>query len=277
MKNLEKKIRIQLYTPDFDQISDRLVVQSTEFSKGPEKAHKGPFRIELNLFEESDITEAITYLKQLTGLVPTVSPKKRVPKSKLNPQTESYSQDLLEELSEIRDPAKFNDLLTNQGFIFTTAQFLKDMGLPINLPKKFTDSNNYRILIRVIKKAKSLLNNKYDPTLIVVIPRKPEGDDLTKEGHVVVKLFSLADQVGEVILPQVKTSKLKVPKGMLTKFPMYMTQEERNKFRLERDKLVKNPELAPSKFYKRWVHAVADESKGRGVTFPHMDSIEKPY
>lgn len=267
MKNFEKKIRIMLFSKDGEQLSDRLLSQDVELRQGPKDLHEGPLRVEVSLFSQEDVNLFKDYVDKLKGKLPIESQKKRGRKRK-NTVTASYRDEVIKQLSGTKDPGEFYKFLEEEGFTFTNYQLLQDLGLPVKLPEEYQDSEIYRIAIRLVRKAKNPLNNKYDPTLLLVIPRK---------GDPIIRGFNMTEEVLKVELDSLKISKIKIPKTGLTKFPHYMTAEERNKFRVERDKLIKDPESKPSRFYKRWVHPVADQNKGKGLKLPYLDEIERPY
>lgn len=271
-KDYEKKIRVQLFDPDFNQLSDKLVAQDLELKIGPKEPHNGPLKVEVCLFEETDINLFIEYLQRLHGTLPMNVPGKRGRKRiKADPESEEFSSEFVDMLLDTpsRDADEFGELVEKEGFIFTSYQLLKDLELPVNLPEDYIEPDDYRLLIRLIRKAKNPLNNKYDPTLILAVSKMKD------DPRVVVIHFN--KEVGELELENFKASKIKVPTSNMTKFPTFMTQEERNKFRVERDKLIKEPEKEATKFYKRWVHMVAEENTGKGIEFPRIDTIPKPY
>jgi hypothetical protein len=265
MKNLEKKIRIQTFDKDFSQLEDRLIGQDLELKSGPKVTHEGPLKVEVCLFEQEDISLFKDYLDRLIGNLPLEAKKPRGRKLKASSPT--FNEDLIESIKEVESVSDFNTLLEKSGFVATSIQLLKDLEIPVSLPEDL-DMGKYRLLIRMIKKAKNLLNNKYDPTLLILVPRK-RGDDVVVIYH------------GEVVLNQsidkVSSSKIRVAKSLMTSFPHFMTQDERNKFRIEKSKLEADEKVKPSRFYARWVHYVADENEGKGITFPRIEEIERPY
>jgi hypothetical protein len=269
-KDFEKKIRIQLFDGEFNQLHDKLIAQDLELKIGPKESHKGPLKIEACLFEPEDVKSFIEYLLRLQGHIPLVTRGKRGRK-KTRPDSDStnFADTLIDSIVDITDADELFDILQKEGFIFSSYQLLKDLGLPVNLPEEYTDPDDYRILIRLTRKAKNPLNDQYDPTLLLAVSR------IKDESKVLIFQFNKLVETME--MDNLKSSKIKVPNSNLTKFPHFMTQEERNKFRVEKEKLIKESERDPSKFYKRWVHMVADENKGKGIEFPRIDTIPKPF
>jgi hypothetical protein len=265
MKNLEKKIRIQTFDPEFSQIEDRLIGQDLELRSGPKIVHEGPLKVEVCLFQQEDVQLFKDYLDRLMGNLPLEAKKTRGRKIKMGSPT--FNEDFIESFKEVSSVDEFNTLLEKTGFVATSTQLLRDLEIPISIPEDI-DMPKYRLLIRMLKKAKNPLNNKYDPTLIILVPRK-KGEDVLLIYHGEIEVTQSIDKVS--------SSKVRVAKSLMTSFPPFMTQDERNKFRVEKEKLDKNPEAKPSRFYARWVHYVADENEGKGITFPRLEEIERPY
>lgn len=265
MKDFEKKVRIQLYDEEMNHLSDRLLGQDQELSLGPKETHSGPLKVEVCLFNKDDVDNFVEYLQRIQGDLPlrVVGTRGRKKSSKMS---KSGNHDLVEELKAMTTGTEFYDFTTANDFIFTNYQLLQDLELPVKIPEEFQDSDEFRLLIRLTKKAKNPLNNKYDPTLLLVVPRK---------GSSIVRGFDMTEEILQIELDSLKVSRIKVSRSNLTKFPPYMPLSERNKFRIDRDKLIADPEAKPSRFYERWVHPINDINKG--ITFPRIDDIPKPY
>ncbi|MDY0200605.1 MAG: hypothetical protein RBR40_06420 [Tenuifilaceae bacterium] len=266
MKDFEKKIRIQLFDEEMNQLSDRLLGQDLELRMGPKNTHKGPLKVEACLFTVDDLVLFRDYLDRISGELPLTQAKKRGRKKTKMVETEGFGEVLAKELSNITTGSDFYKFLEDNDFVFSNYQLLVDLGLPVKLPEEFQDPEDYRILIRRIKKAKNPLNSKYDPTLILALERT---------NSTVVLGFNMSEEVLRLELDSLKVSKIKVSRSNLTKFPGFMTLEERNRFRIDRDNLIKNPDAKPTRFYSRWVHPIADINSG--IEFPRIDEIEKPY
>lgn len=268
MKTFEKKLRIQLYDSEMNQLSDRLVEQDLEFRKGPSNVHDGPVKVEVFLLTPEDVEAFKVYLDKLSGSLPKdFLPSRKNKKFPKVSQDDELDSALITELGNLTDPEEFNETITSLGFVFVTYELIKDLNLPITLSDELTEADDFRLLIRLLRTAKNPLNNKYDPNTVIAVSRIKNEPG--------VKIFHFNKLVLELPL-DLKPSKITVPTSNLTKFPSYMTQEERNKFRVEKEKLIKDPDLLPSKFYKRWVHMIA-EINPSGIEFPRLSEIPKPY
>jgi len=265
---MEKKMRIQLYDSEFNMLSDRLVAQDVEIRRGVREKHEGPLKIEICLFQESDVEDLREYLGQLVGSLPLNPVRKKRNKNKLNIASPSYREEFVTIFDKFLEDGTAIPFLKEQGFIFTSLSFLQDLGLPIIIPEGL-ETTELRWMIKRTKQAKNPLNNKYDPTILIGIKRlspktagyiviTPDGISLDKEGAVIGK-------------------NLKVPPQVKVKFPHFLTADERVKLSLEIGTLRKEEDKKPSPLYRRWIWAIAKENEGKKIDFPRLETIPNPY
>jgi len=262
MPELENKMRLQLFDNEFNMLSDRLVAQGPEFMKSPKSIHQGPLKIELSLFTQEEARLAVTYLQQLIGDLPIEAPKNKRGRKKVNLSSPTYREELVDHLSTMLGAKEVTDYLRNEGFVFTTLDFLEDLGNPIAIPVKPRKRNKW--LVRLIRKAKNPLRNKYDLSVLVGF----RGSKLT--------IFSGQDILLEHTLEDDILTQVKVPIKFKVKFPVYMQADERTQFRVQMDLLKKDPELKPSRLYTRWLGEVARVSP-KEISFPLADKIPDMY
>lgn len=257
-----KKMRLQLFDTNMGQLEDRLVAQDTEIRKGPNNPHKGPLKIEVCLFEEEDINNVLNYIKLLAGFLPLES---KLPKAKKLKDTD-YSEDesswrdaLLKEVLQMETQDDIIKALREQGFVFVTTDHIADMGLfdwstiDTNTTANI-DEDQFQWMIKLIKEAKSPVNNKYDPMLLVGF--KLLGDKIDWMTTI------LHDQVEIHEKTWKSKNKVTFKKTDMCKFPTYMVLEEREKFRIELYKARKDTaEHTFSKFFKRWYKDVEFREK----------------
>lgn len=240
---MEKKIRIQLYSEEGQLQSDRLVSQDIEFNTGPKEVHKGPARIEFSLLEPEDIAKAKTYLDKLSGKIELVSKKVKVKVSK-EIATPTEREDLVKEVLEgCKNQDELITTLRKHGFKFMMWDFLEtfDFGIPIKEPHK----QKYQWMLKCLKEAKNPTVDKYDPMLIFGIQMYENRAD-----KVVVYLNGEYHGSFNVSVPDKPREVYK--KTEMIKFPPYMTEEEREKFRYELRQYQLQPEKSLSKFFLRW-------------------------
>lgn len=242
-----KKIRVQLFDSEMNQITDRLVTQETEFRTGPKEPHKGPLKIEVCLFTKDDANDCLTYIKKLIGDLPIeVAPAKLKTANMASADDDSWRESLVQSVPEFESQDGLIKDLRNQGFVFLTAEHLADMGLVT-----WTEDDvqwSYQWMVKLIKEAKSLINNKYDPT--VMFGFKLLGDK-------VEQMYTyLHGDMESIEMPWKSANKVTFRKTEMVKFPHYMIAEEREKFRVELYKARKLfSEEKPhkfSKFFRRW-------------------------
>ena len=237
------KMRIRLLTPGGMVVSDRLVSQPIEFSKGPQEKHDGPFLIEFNLFGKEDAELAQEYLGKLALGLPLSSPKERkIAKKKIAMLDKEPIKELYHTaISKNTTQAELMNYLREQGFVFLTPQFIQDFKIPINIVEKHEE---YKFMVRAVKVAKNPQADKYDHQLAFGF--KLGGDSLNVQVYMYGEFFT------KLKLEMGKPDKRTLQKPEFLVFPKYMTEEERVKFSIEHRKLKNDPELKPSKLYLRW-------------------------
>lgn len=246
---MKPKMRIQLFDKEGHQIQDRLVDQLTECNMGPKEKSEGMIKIELAIQEKDDIERVISYIKKLTGLVPIEAKGaktyvKKVKAVNLDDQDsrEAFLEELNNHIKDQKDLIKW--LREEQGFVLLTVQHMEDIGIKLELPK----GTEQQFYIKCLKKAKDPKNDKYDPNLAIGI--SVIGNPST---YVPIYLFGKLEKELQVPVPK---KDFIFKKQEWTKFPVYMTAEEREKWRKEHRELSLNAEKEPSKFYKRWAEHV---------------------
>jgi len=245
---IEKKMRQQLFDAEFNQLEDRLVAQDTELYKGPKNPHKGPMKIEVCLFEQSDVESFITYLQKLVGTLPIES-KVKAPKIRAGDDTSGTHDTIME---QVKAAAEVNQesvlkLLRSFDFVCITTDDLRaatDADIT-------GDEVELQWMVRLLREAKNPLNNKYDTTLIY-------GFQLLGEK---VPTF-LAKEFGNtepIDCPWKSDQAYNFKKLNLSKFHPAMVEEERLKFSQELAKyrkLIKDGEKlpeGPTKLFRRWM------------------------
>ena len=270
MKENLKKMRLQLFDKEFNQVEDRLVSQDTELYKGVKELWEGPLKVEVCLFQKSDVETFKEYLDKLVGNLPLDPPKKKRGRTKFKVSSPSYREELAEMVKKEADMGTVVANLKETGFIFTSVEFLKDLGLPIAMPEDLS-YEDYRWLVKLTRKAKNPLRNKYDVSVLVGVQKFKKD----KVEFVVVSAGELLVQVNGIAQPK----DIKVPPRFKVKFPHFLTPDERVKLSLEIGELRKegNKDQKPSPLYRRWIWAVAKENEDKGLDFPRLESIPNPY
>lgn len=256
MENVEskahlKKMRLQLFDGGLNQLEDRLVSQDTELRKGPAEVHKGPIKLEVCLFEKEDIDRVVLYINQLVGYLPVeLTPKKARKEVGEYTDDKSWRETLLAEIIQLESQDEMVARLRKEGFIFMTSEHLADLGL-IEWAKEQDHLTHFQWMIKLLKEAKSPVNNKYDPKLLI-------GFKLL--GEKTEEVYSLLHGSPEMYHKVwKKANKVTFKKSEMAKFPVWMNAEEREKFRTELYKARKATDEAPhefSKFFKRWYQDV---------------------
>jgi hypothetical protein len=257
---LKKSVRIQLFD-DSGMVSDRLISQVSEFYLGPKEKHEGPLRIEFTFEEKSDVEQAITYLNKLVGYMPIKSEPKVRGRKPLN-QNSDYKdigedkEQIIEKL--IKESSNQDELinkLREMGFIFMTSDYLKHF-IPDTYKIKGIHLDAYDWLIRRIREAKTPMNDKFDPQVLLGVKISSE-----RSPKLVKYIYGEYKGKNELVIPSKKA--ITFGKTNLMKFPMYMNEEERLKWGTEHRTLFQNPDKKPSKFYLRWYKdiKVGDELK----------------
>lgn len=256
MMKIKKKLRIQSFDNEGYQINDRLVEQDIEFATGPKDVHKGPMKIEVNLWEQDDVDKFINYLKKLLGELPLETPgkvktkKAGTLKSILAPE---HREEIIAEALKIENQDEVIEYLRSTGFEFLTYDYITSLGLNTGISDNHKEK--YQWMLKIVKKAKNPLNNKYDPTLCFGF--KLIGN---KIGTFVIYLYAEKHKV--VKTPWKDKNKLSFKNTEMIKFPPYMIQEEKDKFRVELDFLKRFEDKKPSKFFIRWAQDVEFKDKG---------------
>jgi len=227
---MEQKMRIQLFDPEFNQISDRLVTQGPEFDKGPkniEQVNGGGIKVEFSLFTAQDVDLCITYLRQLVGDLPLDAPKQKRGRKKLNASSPNFRDELIDHISTILSSTELVEYLKAEGFVFTTLDYLEDLGNPIAVSK--SHRKRYKWLVRLIRQAKNPLNNRYDISILIGF----RGEKLM--------VYSGEEILHKATLTNSIEIHIKVPVKFKVKFPPYMQHDERAQFRAQMEKLKNRP------------------------------------
>ena len=257
-KVFKPKLRITLLDDHGAYISDRLVDAYTEMNMGPKVSHQGPIRLEVTLTNKSEVDNFKNYLDKLTGTLPIAKPSVGRGRPSLGSITlvetprEDIYQDVEKMISEGKSQPDIIKYLRDIGFVFIlTEDFLfhfpefefnkKDIGDPTD-NKQYPDS--YSWMVRRIRKAKDPKADKFDPMImfgfsILNGPSKKVIPYLYKDRKKPLK----ADPGKKVI---------SFSQAEFTKFPKYMTEQERIKFSTEQRQLLNLPDKKPSKFFMRW-------------------------
>lgn len=240
---MEKKLRIQLFDTEGRMIDDRMVTQDPEVAKGPQLTHVGPMRIEFSFDSPDDVAKVKTYLDQLVGNIPlgTKKARKSMVKTMEDPKVREA---ILEEAIGMEDQDQLIAFLREKGFRFMMSDFLQTFDWP-QLQIKEKHLEKYQWMLYCQKPAKNPKSDKYDPMLIFGIQLLPEHDE-----RIVVYLHGEYHKGYKIPIPSKPKEVFK--KTNMTKFPDYMTHDEREKFRFELRQYEADPEKPLSKFWKRW-------------------------
>lgn len=251
MPDLEKKLRLQLFDSDFNQVADRLVGQNLELTTGPKEVHKGPMKVEVCLYVEEDIEKFVLYLNKLKGKLPLEEKIKKVKHLEMDvPEDREKLIDALIKESPTQD--ELIQKLRDRGFKFLTIDYIDD--LELNFVVKDGDEK-YQWMMKPIKEAKNPINSKYDPSIAF-------GFKLLDEKVSTFKVYLYGGKEDKkFIKPWKKDSKFTFKSTEMIKFPAYMIAEERIKWRAEHLQLKNDPKKVPSKFYQRWEKDVLTGNK----------------
>lgn len=267
-KNIPKpKIRIQLLDEYLRPIEDRLVDQTTEFYLGPKKAHKGPVKFEITLADQLDIDNFKAYIDKLRSDLPIkeISSRGRPSNNSSNANIDSPREDILLQIEKMEDQDEAIKYLRDLGFVFLlTEDFLtyfpefefdtRDIGKP-NSTGQYLESLCW--MVRCIKRAKDPKSDKYDKMIIFGI--HIQGGRSKK-----VVPYLYGERKKPLRIEYKDDKKLSFSKVTeLTKYPHYMTEDERLKFGTEFRQLTSNKDKKPTKFFLRWYKDVkfSDENK----------------
>ena len=258
---IDKKMRIQLFSKEGTPISDRLVTQITEFYQGPKEIHQGPMRIEFSIEDTKDTDEIITYLNQLRGSLPlkVVGTRGRKPIGATDSNEDigfDARKALMDNLLDSKNQDEFIDKAREAGFVFVTSEHIRQIAEKqnVNSLPDYCSADSFEYLIKLIRRAKDPISDKYDLSMIFAI-----------------KILSgRSPRIRTWLLGEEGKAKLEIPevsytykKTGLIKFPSFMNEDERLKWSREIRLLIEKPELKPSKFFKRWAQdtQVPDELK----------------
>lgn len=240
---MEKKLRIQLFDSEGRLASDRLVSQDPEISKGPQFVHPDPIRVEFTITSKGDVEMCKTYLDQLSGQMPLQEKKKR--KAAIIHDEDNREDFLINLMGAVTNQDDLIKELRALGFMFMTYEYLKTLGFDV-LEIKGRHQTEYQWMIKCLKQGKNPKTDKYDPMLLFGIQLM--GDRVNK---IVVYLNGIFYKKYDVLLPDKPQETFK--KSGMVKFPPYMIESEREKFRFELRKLKLEPKREPSKFLLRWL------------------------
>tara|TARA_R110002020_G_scaffold131482_5_gene293972 strand:+ start:927 stop:1709 length:783 start_codon:yes stop_codon:yes gene_type:complete len=245
---MKSKIRIQLFDKEGKLESDRLVDQYTEFNMGPKDKHEGHIRVEFNLQNQQEVQGAIVYLEQLTGLTPVKILKQRGRKPMGAPKPdvlEDSRTKILEELKnkKFTDQEKMINFLRNDcNFTLLSEQHMAEMGIELNLKRVHKDKGYY-FFMRCLRLAKDPINDKFDPTLSI-------GMKILEPSEKVI-IYRHRNYEEKLMVP-VPDKKFIFKSQAILRFPKFMSEDERLKFRKENRELLANSDKKKSKFYRRW-------------------------
>lgn len=255
------KLRVQYLNEDGTIISDRLVDQAIEFNTGPKSGHDGPAKFEVTLMNKQDVESFKAYLDRIAGNLPAKTNNGIGRPSKTAVEFNSPREEILEEVKKsVADGANQDDIiryLRNLGFVFLlTEDFLsyfpdftfksRDVSEP-NSSGQYPNSLSW--MVRCIKRAKDPKSDKYDPQIIF-------GFSILKEREKKVVPYLYKERKEPIKAEVPKKRALSFNNLEMTKFPKYMTEEERLKFSTEMRQLMASPERKPSKFFSRWFQDV---------------------
>lgn len=235
--------------------SDRLVDQMTELNNGGEEAENYYVTLEITIFDQSSAQLAKTYIDQITGDLPSFfrnSPTNNKGQKIAGPLMHDNYMELISEISKLKNQEVLIEKLRGMGYFFYATDHLIELGLPIQIERDL--DTKYQWLVKRTKEAKDPQNDKIDSNFIVgvkivgkkfekvlVYYRNPQSPDLFLKRQPPIKM-SWPEE------PQINYKKIKVT----LKFPSVMTHDDRKKWRNENEKVKRNPNYVPTKFYERW-------------------------
>ena len=247
-----KKMRVTLLDESLITISDRLVGQNLELDNGPTEKHKGPLKLEVVLQDKDDVDKVKAYIDRLVGDLPLPVKKIYGKKDQDEPDLAPVEDYLKEVTEQCKTQTELIKKLRGDKFVFLDSTYMADFGIPINLDPKHAEK--YQFMVRQLKEAKNPKADKWDPQLAFGI--KLIGKKVSK-----VQVYLYSDFKETLEMPIGKEELLKPRKQKFTKFPPYMTEEERLKYQIETRTLANNKDKSPSKFYKRWTPDVERHNK----------------
>ena len=250
---MEKKLRIQLFDEEGRLVEDRIVSQNPEMASGPKISHEGVFRIEFTLDCKDDVEKAKTYLDQFIGNLPLGSKKTRKTKLKQFMDPNHREELITMVTATAEDQDVLIKLLREHGFRFMMTDFLEIFDFP-GLVIKDRHKEKYQWMLGCSKYAKNPKADKYDPMLIFGIQLLPEQNE-----KIVVYLNGEFYKSYKIPIPTKPKEVFK--KTTMIKFPHYMVEGEREKFRYELRRYEGDEKYEFSKFFKRWLPYVENLPK----------------
>lgn len=245
-----KKVRIQQFDPKTHElVQDKCVTQNPEFWQGPKEKVKGPIRIEFTIEDQEDLAKVKTYLDQLKGDIPLKKKNNTIVKKAPSQDVlVDQREELLKEIKEKKSKSQETliKFLREYGFVFMYEDRIEDLNLGIKLKK--VHQGKYQWMVRCIKRAKDPKSDRFDPMLAFGIKVFEEDSDK-------VIVYHNREFEGKYDIPK-ESSGITLKQQEMLKFPPYMIQEERDKFRKEYRYHKEDPEKPKSKFYKRWENDV---------------------
>lgn len=248
-------------------ISDRLVDQVIEFRNGPKENHSGPMRVEFNLDTKDDADKAANYLKQLIGVLPLQSKNMKLVKIKKGTVIED-SKEPLEELmkSALGKNKTQEELITflrEHGFKFIESDVITEVSKDLQERIKLKEIHKkYQFMIRLVKPAKTPMNDKYDSRLLFGI--KLWGSRVDK---VIVYLFGEFKTKKNIPWKDKKKLNFKKVEKLMV-FPEFMDYDDRkkwrNEFRKKQNCEANGTDFTPSKFFTKhepFVQFILSDSK----------------
>lgn len=246
----DKKMRIALLDPEHRVISDKLVMQDPEMYSGPKLQHSGPITLEVSIWDAKDVENVKAYLDKLTGTLPLDTPKKRVPKSVITGEEEDLQGTVLTLIKNSTTQEELIKGLRDQGFTFLSSQFIDYLSEKDGTPWKWAEEahSKYQFLILQLKEAKNPLADKYDFRTAI-------GIDLSGKSPGIL-LYTMAGQEVKKIKKDWASPEAvaRLRKKAMSIFPVFMSEEEREKFRLilRKHKLEMPLSALEEKFFNRW-------------------------
>jgi len=250
---MQKKMRIQLFTEEGIQLTDRLVTQTPEFAVGPKETHKGPMRIEVTLTDNKDIEDFITYIQRLSSNMPmrVVGKRGRTPLGEVkldSTKTREKDHETLISFIKENNQKAVLEFLRTLGYVLLTGEHLRLLDLQKTIQFTEKDEEKYVFMIKRTKKAKDPKSDRYDPYVVIAIALDKQRSK--------IKLFRVGEPA--LLLPCVPATDTlkKVSSKEVLKFPQFLQPDERLKFSIEHRKVLDDKDYKPSKFYTRWAPSI---------------------
>ena len=247
---MEKKIRIQKFSNDFVIQEDKLLMQDAEFNIGPKQKHEGPIRIEFSIFDSNDVERCIKYLGRLAGLMPLHTPKQKGKKAMplaSNSDREQYLSRIMEGINDgtIKDQKKLTSELRKNLFVFLDKDLLSSLDLLGKIPAELL-AKPHQVMMQQMKEGKDPKADKYDPQLIFMV-------DILERKSKFVYVVLYGELKEKFKLDQHDNLKpARLDRKTFIKFPVYMREDEREKYRRELRIYMKDQDKEKSKFFLRW-------------------------